>query len=211
MKIARLLIVAALLGISCTAALADSTDPILFTKGCGGKGQPACDAFVLTASNLSIPITLTFADIGGQEIAQADIINDTGKTLSDFTVSFDVNPGLSFTGCQTGGFFTCTPLFSGPVTSGIASFSLTGNSLCSTDSNDWINGVVGGTFRSDDDADDSCTFGFTLGLLAGSNDTVLTGEKVFGTVSAPETSSGLFLAIGLLSALVVLKRAAVNA
>ena len=53
MKIARLLLIVAVSGIACSAAFAQDsgTDPKPFTQGCGGKGQPACDADVLTAAN----------------------------------------------------------------------------------------------------------------------------------------------------------------
>jgi len=195
--------VVAFLGISCSAAFADGTDPKVFTSGCGGKGQPACDADVLTPENLTLPISLTFNNVGGQEVAFVDIINDTGKDLNDFSVGFSVNPGLVFSGCQSGGLLTCTPNFEGSVTSGVANYTLSGATICSTNGDDWLFGDVGGSllgksfYINDHDADDNCQWGFRLELIGQPGDTILNGETVSGSVSAPEPPSGLLLFTGL--------------
>lgn len=201
--------VVALLGISASVAMADSvpTDPIVFTQGCGRAGQPACDANILTSPGQTLAITLTF--FGG--LATDAIINESGVTITNFSVSFTVPSTLTFEGCAEGGFFTCNEI-SGPPAgqAGTAVFSLTGASLCSSDSNDWsINSETGvATFVPDDDADDNCQSAFNLQLQAVAGEVIPDGTSVPTTVSVatPEPSSGLLLLFGLSASLLAFKR-----
>ena len=204
MKLIHLLVVVAFLGISASVALADGVDPIVFTQGCGRAGQPACDANILTSPGQTLAITLTFS--GG--LATDAIINESGVTITNFTVSFTVPSTLTFQGCAEGGFFTCNEI-SGPPAgqAGTAVFSLTGASLCSSDSNDWSISETGvATFVPDDDADDNCQSAFNLQLQTVAGEVIADGTRVAATVAAPEPSSGLLLLFGLSASLLAFKR-----
>ena len=205
MKLARLLLVMAILALASSVALADSapTDPLVKTQGCGGKGQPVCDANILTDPSQVLAITLTFMN----NVASDAIINESGKAVSYFTVSFDVPSTLDFEGCVPGGFFVCTQI-SAPEfgTAGTAVYSLSGASLCSTDKNDWsINGSVA-TKVYDGDADDYCQSAFDLELITGPNENIPNGTQVTGSVAAPEPSSALLLLFGLSASFLAFKR-----
>jgi len=216
-KIARLVMLVAFSGMVASVALADSvpTDPKLLTQGCGGKGQPACDASVLTNPSQVLNLVLTFEPVTANgvttEVATDSIINESGMALSTFNVSFLVPTGLVFEGCQTGGLFTCTSDNDGNVgAGGTAYYTLTGATICTTDKNDWsINNQTGiATKVYDGDADDNCQSAFNIQLIADSDgsDNIPPGTTVTGNLSAPEPSSGLLLFLGLSAGLLGFKR-----
>ncbi len=195
----------AFFGLASTVALADSapTDPLVKTQGCGGRGQPVCDANVLTNPSQVLAITLTFMN----NIASDAIINESGQAITNFLVSFNVPASLDFEGCVPGGFFTCTQI-SAPEfgTAGTAIYSLSGASLCSTDKNDWLMLGPLAIKIPDGDTDDKCQSAFDLELVTGPNETIPNGTQVTGSVSAPEPSSGLLLLFGLSASLLAFKR-----
>ncbi len=206
-------------GMVASFALADTapTDPKLITSGCGGTGQPACDASVLTSPTQTLSLSLTFqaVTINGvtQDIATDSIINESGKALSTFSLSFTVPTGLIFEGCETGGLFTCTSLNDGNVgAGGTALYSLTGASICTTDANDWsINNETGiATKVNDHDGkDDTCQSAFNISLIANpdGSDNIIPGQTtVTGSLAVPEPSSGLLLLFGLTAGLLSFKR-----
>ncbi|HXC47327.1 MAG TPA: PEP-CTERM sorting domain-containing protein [Candidatus Sulfotelmatobacter sp.] len=211
MKIIYILVVVAFLGMSASVALADGADPIVFTRGCGGSGQPACDAGLITgtAGNFSANFTATFSCSPTADastcFATEDLINLTGATINAFNLA--LNPvsvmGIPLTfSCETGGFFVCTQ-------NSALSFTFSGgaNSLCSTDSNDLspIAGQPGQySFNPDGDADDTCS-GITIGMQGVTGEPNLNGVTVTGSVSTPEPSSALLLLFGLMAGLVSFK------
>jgi len=176
------------------------TDPKPFTQGCGsGPGQTPCDATLIGPSG-TVGVQLTFEN----GIAETDLINDSGKTLTHFSVSFKVNAGLTFNPCDTELntlFTTCN--YEGTV-NGIATYDFSGGSLCSVNSDDIqvVHGVA--TYKSDGDHDDTCS-GMILGLEATGTDKVTNGETVQGTFDVPEPSSALLLISGLAFGLVGLR------
>lgn len=160
-------------------------DPKPFTQG----GDPPQQYILLP--NQPLDVTLTFNSSG---IAEIEIVNDTGKPLTTFSVSFDVPTGDTFDpSCAPGLntlFTNCVADFSEPLSSGIATYTFSGASVCSTNSDD----IHNGKYVSDGDSDDTCGPEFILGLeLVGSD----TSSPVNGTVVAPEPSSILLLVFGL--------------
>jgi len=219
LKLIRLLMVVAFLGISATLAFADGvpTDPVLLTVGCGRIGQPKCDAYLITSPSESIDVVLALDTTVGDPFfgdAIADFVNVSGKTLNGLlTINFTVPPGLSFQGCGTPpgdlpSLFTCTGGGSpdSPITGGgTALFNLTGASICSVDFDD-LGGGEGTpiTYVSDNDADDQCQAAFRLALQP------VAGEQLPPLISAtfvvaPEPSSGMLLLFGLAASLLALK------
>jgi hypothetical protein len=217
-KLIRLLMVVAFLGISASVALADGvpTDPVLLTKGCGRAGQPACDAYLITSPVESIGVVLTL-DTNEEDPffgdAIASFVNVSGFTLDHvFTLSFTVPKGLSFQGCvqpseSVSLLFTCTGGGSpdSPITGGgTATFTLNGASICSANLDDLTGGEGGITYLSDGDGDDNCQAAFTLALQPVAGETL--PQSISGTfTAAPEPSSGLLLLFGLAAGLLALK------
>lgn len=216
LKIYRLLTLAAFIGASGSVALAQTyTDPKPFTQGCGGKGQPACDANIITSPTQTVDLTnppLTFEQVGNSNeyVATTDILNDTGANLNTFKITFVVTGGLSFEGLgtsnpcttppgQQSSLFTCTPDFTGTLTSGFATYTFSGHTLCSLNSDDFKNGV----YVDDHDQDDTCS-GAIIGLVGinGSNgDSGITnGETVTAFTGIPEPSSAVLLLFGIAAA-----------
>lgn len=208
--------VVAFLGISASAALADSTDPTLLTSGCGRIGQPKCDAYLITSPIQSINVVLTLDTTVGDPFfgdAVADFVNVSGQTLDGlFTINFTVPAGLSFQGCGTPpegitSLFTCTGGGSSdsPITGGgSATFNLTGASICSANFDDLTGGEGGITYFSDNDEDDNCQAAFILALQPVAGE-ILPGS-IFGTfTSAPEPPSAVLLLFGLAACLLTFK------
>jgi hypothetical protein len=219
-KLIRLLMVVAFLGISASVALADGvpTDPVLLTKGCGRAGQPACDAYLITSPLESISVVLTLDTTEGDPFfgdAIASFVNVSGFTLDKvFTIDFTVpnGSGLSFQGCvqpseSVSTLFTCTGGGSpdSPITAGgTARFTLTGASICSANFDDLTGGEGGITYLSDGDDDDNCQAAFTLALQPVAGETL--PDSISGIfTAAPEPSSGLLLLFGLAAGLLALR------
>jgi hypothetical protein len=217
-KLIRLLMVVAFLGISASVVFADGVpaDPTLLTAGCGRVGQPKCDAYLITASMETISVVLTLDTTEGDPFfgdAIASFVNVSGSTLDGFfTIDFTVPAGLSFQGCGTppegiSSLFTCVGGGSpdSPITGGgTASYNLHGASICSANFDDLTGGEGGITYQSDGDDDDSCQAAFTLALQPVAGETL--PQTISGTfASVPEPSSGLLLLFGLATALLTLK------
>ena len=197
-------------------ALADGapTDPKLITSGCGGKGQPACDAYLITSTHETLNITLTLDTTVGDVFYGDDIasfINISGHTLtSGFGLNINVPNGLSFQGCGTPPegvtlLFTCSGGGSpgNPITGGTAVFTLTGASICSANFDDLTIGENGISYYSDSDKDDNCQPAFTLALQPIGGETL--PNKITGSISTPEPSSALLLLFGLAAGLLAFK------
>lgn len=194
-------VVSVFLSVSAPAILADTTDPLVFTKGCGGVGQPACKTVLLTPGETSVTVSETFNCTGATTdtcTAIEDVINESGAPVSMFDLAFNpvsvMGTPLSFS-CEqpppAGSLFTCNPL-------GNNVFSFTGATLCS-DSDDFVDGV----FTPDGD---EC--GVIIGLQGIAGEPFLQGVTVtstFSTVTAPEPSSAVLLLFGLIAGLVGLK------
>jgi PEP-CTERM motif len=193
------LLMVAFLSVSAPTALADGTDPIVFTKGCGGLGQPACKTVLLTPGETTVTVSETFNCTGTTTdtcSAIEDVINESGATVTHFDLAF--NPvsvhgiPLSFSCAPPpteGSFlFTCNSL-------GGNTFAFTGGSLCS-DSDDLVDGV----FTPDGD---EC--GVIIGLQGIAGEPSLQGVTVTSTFSTPEPSSAVLLLFGLMAGLVGFK------
>ena len=219
MKLIRLLMVVAFLGLSAMVAFADGvpTDPVLLTSGCGRVGQPKCDAYLITASMETISVVLTLDTTAGDPFfgdAIASFVNISGSTLDgNFTINFVVPAGLSFQGCvqpsdSVTPLFTCTGGGSpgSPITAGgSATFGLSGASICSVDVDD-LGGGEGApiTYSSDGDTDDNCQAAFTLALQPVAGE--ILPPTISGTfASIPEPSSGVLLLFGMAGCLLTLK------
>jgi hypothetical protein len=174
-------------------ASADTTgaDPKLLTQGCGGKGQPACDAEFLTPGSDTVTVTETFTcDISGNCTASDTVVNATGADLSSFNLVLS-NPGSLVYSCgpATAQFFSCNQ-------TGPDSFNFAGATLCS-DADD----LHGTTFTPDGD---EC--GVIISLTGTTAEGLFTGETVTGSVSTPEPSSALLLLFGLSAGLLAFKK-----
>lgn len=204
MKLIQILFVGALLvvafsAVSAPVAFADTTDPILLTKGCGGAGQPACDFEVLGPGQTSLTVTESFACDPTTLVCTASdsVVNETGLPVGSFTLALsamDSNGNTLIYSCDTEHiqFFACSPTGNPDV----FTFSGNGNTLCS-DSDDF----VGGVFTPDGD---EC--GVTISLSGTESEGLSNNDVVTGTfATAPEPSSALLLLFGLLTGMVGLK------
>jgi hypothetical protein len=216
-KLIRFLIVFAFLGISASVSIADGVDPVVFTKGCGGKGQVACDAGLITGTpgNFSATFSATFSCSPTADastcFATEDLINVTGGTVNAFNLALDPvsvmgNP-LTFS-CEPGGYFVCTQISALDFNfSGVPN----GNSLCSAEMDDVTATEQPGQYifngEVPPDADDTCS-GITIGMQGVTGEPNLNGVTVTGSVSSvptPEPSSALLLLFGLMAGLVSFK------
>jgi hypothetical protein len=213
-KIARLLLIVAFFGICCSVARADGTDPKVFTSGCGGKGQPACDADFLTPSNpTQVSVTFTFLAADdpsnpdpGQVAAFDDIVNWTGMNIGRFVLNLAANDSngdaLTYAcgGNNLNGAFNCSQL-------GADSFLFDGGTLCSVPQADnpqdaqtafaWISAPPA-----------PCQIGerFFLEASLPGDPTNLVGKSVTATIFAPEPSSALLLLIGFAAGAFVIRK-----
>jgi len=222
-KLVRLLLVVAALAITCSAAFADTapTDPTMITSGCGKKGQPVCDAYLITSVYETINVALTLDTNPSDQFygdAIASFVNLSGQVLdTSFTFNFTVPQGLSFQGCGaapegitllyncSGGGSPDSPITGG----GTATFTLSGASICSANFDDLSGGEGGITYFSDNDDDDNCQAAFTVALVPVAGETL--PNTIDGTfVSAPEPSSALLLLFGLAACIVALKGVRTN-
>ena len=191
--------VSVFLSISAPAILADTTDPLVFTKGCGGVGQPACKTVVLTPGETTVTVSETFNCTGTTTdtcTAMEDVLNETGAPVSMFDLAFNpvslMGTTLSFS-CEQpppeGSFlFTCNPL-------GNNAFAFTGASLCSDPD-----------FFEDGSTPDGDECGVIIGLQGIAGEPFLQGVTVTSTFStAPEPSSAVLLLFGLIAGLVGFK------
>jgi hypothetical protein len=107
-KITRLLVLVAFLGISCSVALADGVDPV-FKLGGGGASTP------LTSDTFSFTVNQADAVAG---FVSFDFINFTGATIVQ--LNLDAPAGFLFSCDNTGDpyFTTCSPTTAtaGPTT-----------------------------------------------------------------------------------------------
>lgn len=213
MKLIHLLVVIAFLGISASVALADGVpaDPIVFTKGCGGAGQPACDAALIGPGGTA-PFSATFSCTTTTVtscFASEDFLNLSGATITSFNldlnpVSVNGNPLVFACGSAIFSSFVCTQ-------DSALVFTFSGGSLCPTDSNDVqpISGSPGQfNFVPDGDASDDLCSGITIAMQGSTtvtNDPFLRGVTVTGGVSTPEPGSGLLLLFGLMAGMVGVK------
>jgi len=201
-KLARLLLIVALFGLSCSIARADGTDPKVLTSGCGGVGEPACDPVVITSLGEEPPITFQFDPTGST--ASVDIVNWTDATIGTFILTLDgfatvptegggtTTVALSYE-CGSGGVgaFGCTQV--GGTGSDVFEFdALPGGALCSLPpagqaAYDILTGL----------ASSPCQYGEVFTLQAVDGDPNLANATVGATIFAPEPSSAFLLLIGL--------------
>lgn len=201
MKIIRFLIVFAFLGISAAVALADGVDPIVRTRGCGGAGQPACDAVLLTGT--SVDISATFACSGTTAdtcTASETVLNGTVNAITSFTLAFNATGTLPGGGTIPLSFACAPPPGEGPGflfnCSGTNTLTFTGGSLCPENE-----------VEAEPDGDE-CGVVIELQGSATTNDptgTGLAGVTISANFSTPEPSSALLLLFGLMAGLVGLK------
>jgi hypothetical protein len=100
----RLLVLVAILGISCTVALADGTDPVMKLGGGGGSEVLTGNTFSFSFTQPSppkLPLTSFFIDF----------INDTGKNMIALDLLVTGSTGLVFS-CDN----TIDPYFTGCTT-----------------------------------------------------------------------------------------------
>ena len=204
MKLIHLLVVVAFLGISASVALADGVDPIVFTRGCGGTGQPACDAILLTGT--SVNISATFACSGSTADTCStfvDVLNGTLAAINSFTITFNATGTLPDGGGTIPLSFACAtpPVEGAPF---LFNCSGSGNTLTFT----------GGTLCPENESEtvpdgDECGVVINLQGSSTTNDptgTGLAGVTISGNFSTvPEPSSALLLMAGLMAGLVGLK------
>jgi hypothetical protein len=219
-KLARLLLMVALFGISCSVARADGTDPKVFTQGCGGTGQPACDAFYVTPPG-STPETGVSGPLGelngvifsflaaddpsnpyGVTAAFLDVVNISGFSVGSFVFNLASEDSsgetLSYS-CgsapegSSGSLPTCTQL-------GTDSFQFSGAQICSVPPGPPIG-------EAQFLIEPTCQYGERFVLAATDGDpTDLAGQSVAATFYAPEPSSGLLLLVGLAGGFFLRKR-----
>ena len=201
----------AFLSVSAPVALADGTDPFVFTKGCGGPGQPACDAALIgPGGTATFSATFDCGSLGMSApandcVASEDFINVSGATITSF--SFNITSvsvsGLTFS-CGTG----ISTAFICHQDSALL-FTFAGGSLCSTDMNDIAPSSAPGGFTqvpdpTGPDGDETCS-GITIEMQGILGEPNLQGVKVSADVAAPEPGSGLLLLFGLMAGIVSLK------
>ena len=180
------------------ASWADGVDPKPIAQGC----TSACDAYLFTGQPLSVSLVFLSAtdphNPFGQEAAFVVIINDTGKPLTGFDVTFTA-AGLNFGTCGSTGLAS-SPLFhcsEDKTGTGTGTYTFSGFSLSPADPEDIRDG------QYFDDSDDFPT-GMILGLELG-DETIAPGTTVSGSVFVPEPSSALLLICGLAVGLVGFK------
>jgi len=201
-KLARLLLFVAIFGISWSVARADSTDPKVFTSGCGGKGQPVCDADYLTTQNPSIINGAVFQFLSptdpnnplpGTVTAFDDVANLSGVSVGLFTIvlsSLDSSGETLSYSCGTPpqgttGSFACTQI-------NADTFQFQGGPICSVPTDP--TGIQELQFLQNP----TCQYGERFYLQATDSDPAdLVGQSVTANIFAPEPSSALLLLIGL--------------
>jgi hypothetical protein len=232
-KISRLMIAAALAAFSCSVVLADgATDPLVKTQGCGGKGQPLCDADFLTTDSPSELDGVTFTFLAGNDptnpdqpnvAAFDDIVNWTGTNVGRFLVNLDpsatiTNPDGSTSSIPLSyacgsplegstGAFNCTQLSAD-------SFMFDGATLCSIP----LPNTPGGAKTAQswlNSGQAPCQFGERFILEATANDNGgnpggLVGGTVGANVFAPEPSSAFLLLTGLMAGVFGLRKRSTN-
>jgi len=220
-KLARLLLFIAVFGITWSVARADSTDPKVFTQGCGGTKQAACDAFYLTppgstpVAGVSGPagtvndVTFEFLSASsslnpyGVTAAFLDVVNISGLSIGTFVFSLDPDDSsgeqLTYS-CgtppsgTTGAFPTCTQLDAD-------TFQFSGALICSIPTDP--TGIVEYQFLQNP----TCQYGERFVLEATEGDpSDLAGQSVNASFVATEPPSGLLLLFGLASAAFVLRK-----
>jgi len=218
-KLARLLLFVAIFGISWSVARADSTDPKVFTSGCGGKGQPVCDPDFLTQQNPTSIANVTFTFLSetdpnnplpGTVTAFDDIANLSGVSVNHFILTLSPddsnNDPLTYScgtpPANTTGSFTCTQI-------GVDTFDFLGGPICSVPTDP--TGISELLFLQNP----TCQYGERFYLQASTdagdkNPDALIGQSVTGSLLVPEPASGLLLLIGLCGGAFVLRKRALN-
>ncbi len=179
MKIARLLAVVALLGFSCSVALADGTDPVFKLGGGGNSEVLTSDTFAFSVNpnqefscNVTdVCVSLDFINFTGANVIKLNLLAPAG-----FTYSCDNTVDPYFT--------SCTPLTATPGPTTISFFGLDATHLgiqtahkVECDSDD------------DDEEEDSCTA--DNGALSDFNLTIDLGVK--GAITHAFTVQGTLI------------------
>ncbi len=203
MKIIRLLVLVAFFGISCSVALADSTNDPVFKLGGGGGSE------VLTSDNFTFTVNPAneFSCNDGDVCVSLDFINFTHATVGELNLGAPA--GFNFS-CDPSGdpyFNNCTPQESTPGPTTISFFGLdethpgilSANSISGSCDND-----------NDDDADDNCfadngsASDFLINIDLGLPGAITSPFSVQGTlVPAPESGTLLLVLAGGLGFLAV--------
>lgn len=101
MKISRLLVLAAFMGLCSSVALADGTDPVMKLGGGGGSEVLTTDSFSFSFTQTNPPQSSFFIDFinnTGQNVIALDLLI-TGSTGLVFSCDNSIDP--YFTGCST--------------------------------------------------------------------------------------------------------------
>lgn len=101
MKISRLLVLVAFMGIFSSVALADGTDPVMKLGGGGGSEVLTTDSFSFSFTQTNPPQSSFFIDFinnTGQNVIALDLLI-TGSTGLVFSCDNSIDP--YFTGCNT--------------------------------------------------------------------------------------------------------------
>ena len=179
MRLSRYVLAAAIVAFTCSMALADTTtDPGIKTLQCGPGTGRVCATVPLTGTSVMFSITFNTI-IDGVNAGEEDIINETGHTISAFTLDLGssttdgTEKGLLYS-CLSGGDFIC---------SGSGNFiHFTGGSIAPCEESD--------------DESEGC-HGVLIILEQIEGDPNLAGKTVSNSFFVPEPSSGLLLLFGL--------------
>jgi len=189
-KISRLLVLVAFMGISCSVALADGTDPVMKLGGGGGSEVLTTNTFSFSFTQTSPPQTSFFIDF----------INNTGTRMTALDLLITGSAGLVFS-CDN----TIDPYFTNCGTTLqdngkylISFFGLDGTHMGIPFATKVV--CSDGLEEFEDEGSTSCTatpllsdFGITVGVTD-----MAPGQSfsVAGTLVAPEPSSVVLLLAG---------------
>ena len=198
-KLARLFLVVAFLGICATAARADDVDPKVVLQGCGGNSGTACDAVTITGQSISFSETFSCSTTC---TAEEGIINGTGQNITQFSAALDtgINDTLVYSLGQGGLTGDC---------------SLSGNILTCLGLTIVSQPTIEPEVYTTDSVVPCATAvpacihytGVNIVLNAGTNEGITNGETLSNNTFAvtPEPSSVLLLFSGIMVGLVGLK------
>jgi hypothetical protein len=215
-KITRFLVLVALIGLTCSVALADGVDPLVGTKSGGGSTpitltnpNPTFDLVTVQSSVCTIAGDTCAVVLSGPDAGMLPVFqNDTGVTLTSITLFIQNSTTPLTYQCNTNEtsiFANCSTA----IVAGGTDVTLSGGP-----------GVAAFVFKSDDDSDDSlcqevgptgagCADDFVGGEFAVDIEGIISGDptndlpagiNIQGTVvTTPEPGSALMLLLGMVA------------